>query len=58
VAMLQVARAADEFVLREHLGRGWTNEMVTFPLSAAQAGQFKATALHWSQWGDRGWAGV
>jgi len=43
VAMLQVARAADEFVLREHLGRGWTNEMVTFPLSAAQAGQFKAS---------------
>ena len=38
------ALAAEDFVVREHLGRGWTNELVTFPISAAQAGQFQARA--------------
>lgn len=31
------ATAAADFTLREHLGRGWSNECVSFPLSAAQA---------------------
>ena len=43
-AFPQSVRAAEDFILREHLGRGWTNELVTFPLTAGQAAQARAGA--------------
>lgn len=38
------AALAQDFVLREHLGKNWTNEVVTFPLSPQQVAALKAGA--------------
>jgi|GEM_PF-419511 len=38
------AALAQDFVLREHLGRNWSNEVVTFPLSPQQVAAVKAGA--------------
>ena len=36
ILMCNNSLKAQDFVLREHLGRNWTHELVTFPLNAAQ----------------------